>query len=107
MASASKISASIMSASVSRNSATSGRRCWRRAAEQNWIHFMLLPIKPPYPPMEALAVEKIPTGESWRYEPKWDGFRCLVFKDGEKVELQSKKGEPLGRYFPELVAAAR
>ena len=66
---------------------------------------MALPINPPYPPMEALSVDKIPSGESWRYEPKWDGFRCLAFKDGDKVELQSKKGESLSRYFPELVAA--
>lgn len=66
---------------------------------------MTLPIKPPYPPMEALSVDKIPSGDSWRYEPKWDGFRCLAFKDGDKIELQSKKGEPLARYFPELVSA--
>jgi ATP-dependent DNA ligase len=66
---------------------------------------MALPINPPYPPMEALSVGEIPAGDSWRYEPKWDGFRCLVFKDGDTIELQSKKGEPLGRYFPELVAA--
>jgi ATP-dependent DNA ligase len=66
---------------------------------------MALPINPPYPPMEALSVGKIPSGVSWRYEPKWDGFRCLVFKDGDKVELQSKKGESISRYFPELVAA--
>ena len=43
---------------------------------------MALPIEPPYPPMEALSVENIPSGKSWRYEPKWDGFRCLAFKDG-------------------------
>ena len=63
----------------------------------------MLPIAPPYPPMEALLVEKIPEGENWQYEPKWDGFRCLVFRDGEKVELQSKSGQPLARYFPEVV----
>ena len=49
-------------------------------------------------------MEKIPEGENWQYEPKWDGFRCLVFRDGEKVELQSKSGQPLARYFPEVVA---
>jgi len=43
---------------------------------------MALPIKPPYPPMEALSVKNIPSGKSWRYEPKWDGFRCLAFKGG-------------------------
>jgi ATP-dependent DNA ligase len=66
---------------------------------------MALPISPPYPPMEALSVDKIPAGRSWRYEPKWDGFRCLAFKDGKQIELQSKKGESLSRYFPELVEA--
>jgi len=68
---------------------------------------MALPISPPYPPMEALSVDRIPAGNSWRYEPKWDGFRCLAFKDGDEVELQSKKGESLSRYFPELTASVR
>lgn len=66
---------------------------------------MTLPIKPPYMPMEARTVDEIPTGEGWQYEPKWDGFRCLAFRDGEKVHLQSKSGQPLARYFPELVEA--
>jgi ATP-dependent DNA ligase len=56
--------------------------------------------------MEALSVDEIPVGEEWQYEPKWDGFRCLVFRDGNKVELQSKSGQPLTRYYPELVEAA-
>ena len=64
-----------------------------------------LPIKPPYPPAEAKSVETIPSGEGWLYEPKWDGFRCLAFRKGKKVLLQSKAGQPLGRYFPELVTA--
>ena len=64
-----------------------------------------LPIAPPYPPMEAKSVEEIPSGEGWLYEPKWDGFRCLAFRQGEQVLLQSKAGQPLGRYFPEVVAA--
>jgi ATP-dependent DNA ligase len=66
---------------------------------------MPLPIQPPYPPMEAKLVESIPDGPGWQYEPKWDGFRCLAFRDGDKVELQSKAGQPLGRYFPEVVEA--
>jgi ATP-dependent DNA ligase len=66
---------------------------------------MTLPIQPPYPPMEALLVEKIPAGDQWQYEPKWDGFRCLLFRDGRDVQLQSKAGQPLARYFPELVQA--
>lgn len=57
--------------------------------------------------MEAKAVDDIPSGEGWQYEPKWDGFRCLVFRDGGDVYLQSKSGQPLGRYFPEIVAAVR
>ena len=66
---------------------------------------MSLPLKLPYPPMEALSVSEVPTRGEWQYEPKWDGFRCLAFRDGAKVELQSKAGLPLGRYFPELVRA--
>jgi ATP-dependent DNA ligase len=66
---------------------------------------MTLPIKLPFPPMEALSVDTIPTGPAWQYEPKWDGFRCLAFRDGRRVELQSKSGKPLTRYFPELVEA--
>lgn len=66
---------------------------------------MSLPIKPPFPPMEALLVKEIPTGKDWQYEPKWDGFRCIAFRDGKAVELQSKSGQSLGRYFPEIVEA--
>jgi ATP-dependent DNA ligase len=66
---------------------------------------MTLPIKPPFPPMEALLVSEIPAGKEWEYEPKWDGFRCLAFRDGKTVELQSKSGQPLQRYFPEIVEA--
>src|SRR5688500_19347099 len=63
---------------------------------------MNLPIQPPYPPMEARQVDDIPVGPNWQYEPKWDGFRCLAFKDGEEVYLQSKSCKPLARYFPEM-----
>jgi ATP-dependent DNA ligase len=68
---------------------------------------MALPIKPPFAPMEALSVDSIPEGPNWQYEPKWDGFRCLIFRDGDDIELQSKAGQPLARYFPEIVEAAR
>jgi len=68
---------------------------------------MALALQPPFAPMEALSVGEVPTGEDWQYEPKWDGFRCLIFRDGAKVELQSKSGRPLTRYFPEIVAAAK
>jgi ATP-dependent DNA ligase len=66
-----------------------------------------LPVRPPFPPMEAKSVKEIPEGKNWLYEPKWDGFRSLVFRKGEQVLLQSKAGQPLARYFPELVEAFR
>lgn len=53
--------------------------------------------------MEALLVDEIPEGGGWQYEPKWDGFRCLVFREEDRIELQSKSGQRLTRYFPELV----
>jgi ATP-dependent DNA ligase len=56
--------------------------------------------------MEARSVDAIPKGREWQYEPKWDGFRCLLSRHGAKVDLRSKSGEDLARYFPELVAAA-
>jgi ATP-dependent DNA ligase len=52
--------------------------------------------------MEALSVDDIPKGREWQYEPKWDGFRCLAFRDGDEIELQAKSGRSLTRYFPEL-----
>lgn len=64
-----------------------------------------LPIRPPYPPTEARSVPHIPKEKGWQYEPKWDGFRCLAFRQGNQVLLQSKAGQPLGRYFPEMVSA--
>ena len=68
---------------------------------------MALAVKTTIAPMEATSVAEIPSGTGWQYEPKWDGFRCLAFRDGGKVELQSKSGQPLARYFPDLVAAVR
>ncbi len=68
---------------------------------------MNLPITPPFPPMEAKQVESIPEGDKWGYEPKWDGFRCIVFRDGDDIELQSKACKPLARYFPDVVEAMR
>ena len=56
------------------------------------------------PPMEALLAEQLPDGPGWQYEPKWDGFRCIAVRSGRKVELWSKSGKPLGRYFPEIAA---
>jgi ATP-dependent DNA ligase len=68
---------------------------------------MSLPLRMPFAPMEALSVDEIPVGPHWQYEPKWDGFRTLAFVDGEKVELQSKSGRAMTRYFPEVVEALR
>lgn len=67
-----------------------------------------LPVSAPVEPMLAKAQAKVPADEGiWSYEPKWDGFRALVFKDHEHVVLQSRNGRELGRYFPELIAALR
>jgi len=57
--------------------------------------------------MEALSVDEVPVGREWQYEPKWDGFRCLVFRDGNSITLQSKAGKPLTRYFPDVVESVR
>jgi ATP-dependent DNA ligase len=61
-------------------------------------------LKPPILSMEARSVEGIPAGDGWQYEPKWDGFRCLAFRERDKIYLQSKNGQPLARYFPDVVA---
>ena len=68
---------------------------------------MSLPLSFDYAVMEAHTALKLPEGPEWQYEPKWDGFRCLAFRDGEDVELRSKSNQPLSRYFPEMVAALR
>ena len=62
-----------------------------------------LPIQPPLEPMLAKLARAIPDGDGWLFEPKWDGFRCVVFREGDRLELISRKLRPLGRYFPELV----
>ncbi len=58
-------------------------------------------------PMEARQVERLPDGDGWQFEPKWDGFRCLAFRSGGEVDMRAKSGKPLGRYFPEMMAALR
>ena len=68
---------------------------------------MDLPVLPPIEPMLATSVPEIPLGEGMTYEPKWDGFRCVVFRDGDEVELASRGGKTLTRYFPEVVAQVR
>jgi ATP-dependent DNA ligase len=79
---------------------------------ESWAHQshglpVTLPLPKTYAPMEAQPAEALPEGPEWHYEPKWDGFRCLAFRDGQRVDLRSKSGKPLTRYFPELVFALR
>src|SRR3954470_16847329 len=64
---------------------------------------MNLAVNPPVLPMLAKRVSALPPGEGWIFEPKWDGFRTLVFRDGDEVLIQSRDEKPLNRYFPELV----
>ena len=66
---------------------------------------MTLPLPRDTPPMEAKSVETLPSDPGWQFEPKWDGFRCLAWRDGTEVDLRAKSGKPLGRYFPEMVEA--
>jgi ATP-dependent DNA ligase len=66
---------------------------------------MNLPLALDTVPMEAATASEIPSGEDWQYEPKWDGFRCLAFRDGAEVVMMSKSGQRLDRYFPEIVRA--
>src|ERR1051325_5612775 len=68
---------------------------------------MDLPLLPPVKPMLAKAATKLPTDDGLYYEPKWDGFRCIVFRDGDEVELGSRNERPLTRYFPEVVEAVK
>lgn len=68
---------------------------------------MSLPLPLDYAAMEANTAKQIPDGEEWEYEPKWDGFRCLTFRDADSIHLASKSSQPLGRYFPEMVEAVR
>ena len=66
------------------------------------------PLPLDIPPMESRTAEALPdSGGPWQFEPKWDGFRCLAFRDGADVELRAKSGKTLSRYFPEVVAALR
>jgi ATP-dependent DNA ligase len=62
-----------------------------------------LPIEPPVKPQLARPAKELPDGGGWRFEPKWDGFRTIVFRDGDDVQLQSRNGRPMNRYFPDVV----
>ncbi len=68
---------------------------------------MTWPVPLDLEPMEAMPVDRLPDGPEWAYEPKYDGFRCLAFRNGEAIVLQSRRQRPLGRFFPEMVSAIR
>ncbi|HKA93964.1 MAG TPA: ATP-dependent DNA ligase, partial [Acidimicrobiia bacterium] len=68
---------------------------------------MTLPVRPPVSPMLAKLVRELPAADGMLYEPKWDGFRCIVFRDGDEIELGSRNERPFNRYFPELVENLR
>src|SRR4051794_15183667 len=68
---------------------------------------MDLPVNPPVSPMLAKLARSLPEDDDFVYEPKWDGFRCIVFRDGDEVELGSRNERPLTRYFPDVVEAVR
>jgi ATP-dependent DNA ligase len=71
-------------------------------ARSAYIAPVPLPLKPPLKPQLARSASDLPAGDGWRYEPKWDGFRTIVFRDGDDVHLQSRNGRPMNRYFPEI-----
>jgi ATP-dependent DNA ligase len=66
-----------------------------------------LPLAEPLKPQLARPAKEVPTGEGWCYEPKWDGFRTVVFRDGDQIRLQSRNGRPMNRYFPEVIEQVR
>jgi ATP-dependent DNA ligase len=68
---------------------------------------MVLPLQPPFRPMLAKLARTVPDGDGWLFEPKWDGFRCVVFRDGDDIELASRNERPFTRYFPELLEPLR
>ena len=74
---------------------------------QHKIRLMQLPVNPPILPMLAKRVAELPRGGEWIFEPKWDGFRALIFRDGDEVLIQSRDEKPLNRYFPELIEPLR
>jgi ATP-dependent DNA ligase len=73
---------------------------WRNGYSMRGVN---LPVNPPVPPMLAKRVGELPVGDAWIFEPKWDGFRTLIFRDGDEILVQSRDEKPLNRYFPELI----
>ncbi len=92
-------------ASVPRSAPRAGRR-HAPTPDGTQRRPMKLPLSVPLKPQLAKSKRDLPEGEGWCYEPKWDGFRTIVFRDGEEVQLQSRNGKPMNRYFPEIVEQA-
>src|SRR5260370_9585943 len=95
-----------------KSSSASVMRVWAamQAALRNpgpEVHYPPSVLSRPIQPMLAKLATELPQGEGWLYEPKWDGFRALVFRDGDDVHLQSRDLKPLNRYFPELIEPLR
>jgi ATP-dependent DNA ligase len=80
---------------------------WHTIPVQDNYRVVHLPVQPPVLPMLAKRVEELPTGDEWIFEPKWDGFRALVFRDEDEIFIQSRDEKPLNRYFPELLDPLR
>src|SRR5690348_914574 len=74
-----------------------------RPRRGNSVGSVNLPVNPPVFPMLAKRIDKLPAGESWIFEPKWDGFRALIFRDRDEVLIQSRDAKSLNRYFPDLL----
>ncbi len=89
-----------LAASLRPHAAHDARR--DRGAAHGLSRGMALPLSPPLKPQLARPAKELPEGDDWRYEPKWDGFRTIVFRDGDDVYLQSRNGKPMNRYFPEI-----
>src|SRR5262245_61508303 len=75
----------------------------RRRRSYDILSAMKLPFQPPLEPMLAKAADGLPPGDGWLFEPKWDGFRTIVWKDGAELLIQSRDEKPMNRYFPELL----
>src|ERR1700686_3012728 len=74
-----------------------------RSRHGNSVRSVNLPVTPPMLPMLAKRIDELPAGQTWIFEPKWDGFRALIFRDGDEILIQSRDTKSLNRYFPELL----
>src|SRR6202158_356863 len=76
---------------------------WARSRRSLIVGVVNLPVTPPVLPMLAKRIDDLPTGQTWIFEPKWDGFRALIFRDRDEILIQSRDSKSLNRYFPELL----